>query len=72
MRSNSTPYCIGCHKTPEEIDEYIHEAALNEMTPTEFVLSEEGTLNPANNHFTCTECYIGMGQPSGPGGWVAP
>lgn len=71
-RNQATPVCIGCHKTPEEIEEYIQEAAANDMTPIEFVLAEEGTLNPANNHFACTECYIAMGQPSSPRGWVAP
>ena len=32
------------------------------------------TYNPQNGHFTCTECYVAMGCPSGPLGkwWKAP
>lgn len=69
--------CIGCDKTPEEINEYV-EAARREstprrpMTPTQYVQSDEGTYNRANGHFVCTEDYIAMGQPSSPQGWKAP
>jgi hypothetical protein len=37
----------------------------------EYVLEEEGTLNPENNHFACDECYIRLGMPTTPWGWVA-
>ena len=37
----------------------------------EYVLKEEGTLNPTNNHFACDKCYIKLGMPSSPRGWVA-
>jgi hypothetical protein len=72
------PYCIGCDKVPEEIEEYVVAAEEDDMTPTEWVLAEEGTLNPATHRFACTRCYIQMGEPSGrdghggPGRWVAP
>jgi hypothetical protein len=66
------PYCTGCDKTPEEIDEYVICAKEDGMTPTEWVRREEGTLNPANGHFLCTDCYIRAGMPSTPYGWVAP
>jgi len=42
------------------------------MTPEQYVLEEEGTLNPVNGHFLCTPCYIAAGMPSSPTGWVAP
>lgn len=65
-------YCIGCGKSPDEIDEYVFYAQLNDMTPLDFVMTEEGTYNGENGHFACTDCYIKMGEPSSPQGWVAP
>jgi hypothetical protein len=73
--------CIGCHRAPGEIDEYVRAAAeVNEdephhsvpMTPERYVRKEEGTLNRQNGHFACTECYMKMGMPVAPHGWVAP
>jgi hypothetical protein len=77
--------CVGCRKPPEEISEYVIEAetftadmtpeqfeANGPWTPLRFVQQEEGTYNPRNGHFACTACYIAMGQPSSPIGWVAP
>jgi len=64
--------CIGCHKRPEQIKEYFKAAQEYECTPTQFVQREEGTYNPENGHFACTECYIEMGQPNSPIGWKAP
>jgi hypothetical protein len=72
LQEQSVPICIGCHKTPDEIKEYIEMADLEDMTPIQYVRSEEGTYNPKNGHFACTECYIRMGCPSSPTGWVAP
>ena len=64
---------LGCGRTPEEIVEYINEGAANEMTASQFVIREEGTLNPANGHFLCTDCYVKAGSPSAPPpGWRAP
>jgi hypothetical protein len=40
-------------------------------TPERYVWAEEGTLNPKNGHFLCTEDYIKAGMPSSPQGWVA-
>lgn len=65
--------CIKCGKTPSEIEEYVEAAKDEGMTPDEYVRTEEGTFNPVNGHFACTDCYIDMGMPSAPGrGWVAP
>jgi hypothetical protein len=66
--------CIGCGKTPDELDEYAREflGYPESWTRTDFVRREEGTYNPANGHFACTRCYIAMGQPSTPSGWKAP
>lgn len=64
--------CIGCGKAPAEIDEYIEMAEIEEISPEQYVRSEEGTFNPENGHFACTTCYIGMGMPSSPRGWKAP
>lgn len=66
------PVCIGCGKNAEDLDEYRDQAASEEMTPAEFVRENEGTYNPTNGHFACTACYIAMGMPATPDGWVAP
>ena len=67
-----SPYCIGCHKTATEIDEYKDIAADEGMSPNEYVRSEEGTYNRENGHFLCTDCYVKAGCPSSPRGWIAP
>lgn len=76
MLNNGTPTCVRCHKTPEEIAEYISGALLESefetiITPTVWMQQNEATYNPRVNKFACTECYIAMGQPVAPGGWKA-
>lgn len=71
----NSPHCIRCKKKPGQFLEY-REAARNDhppLSPDEFVRREEGTYNPENNLFACTECYIELGEPSLPGfrGWKA-
>lgn len=70
------PMCIGCNKHPEDIEEYSQEMIENvmgkPMSADDFVRLEEGTYNPENGHFTCTNCYVAAGMPSSPRGWVAP
>ena len=66
------PLCVGCDKRPDELEEYIEHAAIEEMTPDEYVRQEEGTYNPENGHFLCTACYVRAGMPSSPRGWTAP
>jgi len=66
--------CTGCNKKPNEIDEYIEAAEDLGMTENEYVLQEEGTYNPSNGHFLCTNCYINAGMPAADvnqGTWVA-
>ena len=66
--------CVGCLKTPDQLDEYLEMAELEDMTPANYVRQEEGTFNPVNGHFLCTSCYIDAGMPVGGGNkrWVAP
>lgn len=67
--------CIGCHRTPDEIQDIRIEAAGLGMTPEEWVREEEGTFNESNGHFACDDCYIEMGMPAVDarvGRWVAP
>ena len=64
--------CVGCGKRPDQIAEYVEAAHENEMSPTAYVMMEEGTYNFDNGHFACTDCYIRMGMPSSRKGWVAP
>lgn len=65
--------CVGCGLTPEELDEYREMAELEKMTPRGFVMSEEGTYNPQDGAFACTNCYLDMGAPSlpAPHRWIA-
>lgn len=68
------PICVGCHKHPSEIDEYVEGAADEEITPDEYARTEEGTYNAENGHFLCTSCYIKAGMPSlpFPNKWITP
>ena len=66
------PLCVGCNKRPSEIEEYVESAEVEDMTPDDYVRGEEGTYNPSNGHFLCTDCYVRAGMPSSPYGWVAP
>lgn len=70
--TDNTPICIGCKKEPKDIPECVGYAAAEKMTPDEFVIGLEGTYNPNNGHFLCTECYINWGMPSSSHGWKAP
>jgi hypothetical protein len=74
MNTDNKPICTGCNKTPDKIQEYIECAEDEEMTPDDYVRSEEGTYNPSNGHFLCTDCYIEAGMPSKPypDKWIAP
>ena len=71
------PRCVGCKKNPYEIPEYSRAFTESSLNPVQFVRAEEGTFNPENGHFACTDCYIAMGMPAGTpsnpnGRWVAP
>lgn len=72
MSATMKPTCIGCGKHPDDIEEYREIVAGTDEAPDDYVRQEEGTYNPANGHFACTDCYIEMGMPSSPRGWVAP
>lgn len=69
----TNPKCAGCGLDPND-DPYLMAFAKDEgyKDAREYVFIEEGTYNATNGHFLCDECYIKAGQPSGPGGWVAP
>ena len=66
------PICKGCGLNPQELDEYIVAGAEENMSAVDYVLNFEGTLNPENNHFLCTPCYIDAGMPSSANGWICP
>lgn len=66
------PVCFRCKRRPAEIGEYVGAAALEQMTPDDYVRLEEGTYNSENGHFACTNCYYEIGAPSTPMGWKAP
>lgn len=73
MLKNNEPICMGCKKSPSEIQEYIDMVIAGEAaSPEQYVREEEGTYNPANGHFLCTACYIDAGMPSSSRGWVCP
>lgn len=61
-----------CGRTPDQITEYSQAYTESSLSPADYVWSEEGTTNRENGHFTCTECYIALGQPSSREGWRTP
>ena len=56
--------CGRCGKAPWQLTEYVDAAAVDGISPNEYVRDEEGTYDPASNRFLCTECYVAVGQPS--------
>lgn len=62
-----TPRCVGCGKAPSDLAEYVNAARKQDppLSPLDYVLRNEGTLNETNGHYRCTECYIRSGQPPG-------
>lgn len=76
--------CNGCLKKPDDLEEYqpgteedveagnAQWAEGEYESPADYVAREEGTFNRENGHFVCTPCYITMGSPSSPKGWMAP
>ena len=70
------PICQGCFKPADQIDEYVEAAGQEGKTPDHYVMTDEGTYNPENGHFLCTECYIKAGMPASPPGsrygWKCP
>lgn len=72
MTEKPQPICTGCNKKPAELEEYSEPEIIGDMTPDDYVRSEEGTYNPETGHFLCTDCYVNAGMPSSPRGWVAP
>ena len=72
-----TSTCFKCGREPYEILEYIEGAADESiveepMTPWAWMRREEGTYNPATNHFCCTTCWDELEEQDASGGWVAP
>lgn len=53
--------CSGCDTVPSQLTEYQEEAKAEGITPDEFVWRYESTVNKANGHFLCTNCYLGWG-----------
>lgn len=74
MEPAMKPVCIGCGKTPEQLCEYTDPQIIGDMTPDNYVRTEEGTYNRTNGHFACSICYIAMGMPAKryPDRWIAP
>ena len=72
MTTLPMPRCFRCNKTADELSEYDSYAKDEGISNAEYVEREEGTFNVVNGHFACTSCYIAIGMPSSPRGWVAP
>lgn len=58
MMRHPALHCKGCGRRPDEIREYVIEAQQYAMTPDQFVRADEGTYNPDDGSFICTECYF--------------
>lgn len=77
MTLDWVPFCPKCRRFGRNIPEYIEAVADlddggTEMTVDEYIRDQEGTYNPNNGHFLCTDCYIKAGMPSTPLGWMCP
>lgn len=72
MTKEIIPICQGCKQLPKDIEEYFEAAIDADMEVNEYVRQEEGTYNPSNGHFLCTDCYIKAGMPSSNEGWICP
>ena len=74
MADLNKPVCIGCGKSPGDIEEYADEALLKRISPERYVKEFESTYNVNNGHFACSQCYMKMGAPIGPAykPWKAP
>ena len=70
--SSRYPRCNGCGKLAHQIQEYVEAAKECGISPSLYVANEEGTYNPKNGHFLCTSCYVELGMPTSPKGWIAP
>ena len=60
--------CKICGRFPLEIPEYQHlwddeGYAEKNVTVEQFMAEQEGTYNPSDKSFYCTECYIKAGMP---------
>ena len=66
------PFDPYCQRSPSQIPGIVAMAHEEGWSADEYVRREEGTYNRATGHFACDECYIALGQPASPAGWVAP
>lgn len=62
------PSCKTYAKDMNHLDAYLNPGQSRE----DYVKNEEGTYNRSNGHFLCDDCYIKIGCPSSPTGWVCP
>lgn len=56
------PYCFLCGKPASAFPEY-DDLEVAGGDRADYVRNEEGTYNPENNRFACTEDYIRIGMP---------
>ena len=56
--------CPYCDKKPQEIEEYVEGAKLENVTPEHYVELDEGTYDRRTKLFCCTTCYIKVGMPT--------
>lgn len=73
--ADGEPYCFRCGKPASSFSEYSDswiDSQTSFTSRADYVRQEEGTYNPETNRFACDVCYIAIGMPTGPYGWVAP
>jgi len=65
--------CAVCRKRPSELSEYVIAAKEHnlELTPEDYVLLEEMTLDPQTGLFLCTQDYVKLGAPGNERGIIA-
>lgn len=73
--ADGEPYCFRCGRPASSFTEYGDFTGTPGMIAGDrarYVREQEGTYNPDTNRFACDACYIAIGMPSGPTGWMAP
>lgn len=55
---HAAPLCPACGRQAADIPDVVMFGKENGLSPEEFVRQEDGTYNPASEHFLCDTCFI--------------
>lgn len=61
--TDGPPICARCRKLPNELDDLIEGAAVEEMSVEDYA-KDDGTYSAEHNMFLCDSCYIVLNMPT--------